>query len=152
MPRIPHSDICYGGTPISPMGHARHPLGGKGDIPKALGDNPYAPWNRHLRPLEPAPSPLEARTFDLRNLRLRKEKRFFTHFKGKTLFVVTLVTSLLPQVPVFQIVLQGGNGCKGKKLYVVYARGILKLLLSNDMVAFDQKKKWIMQDRPRVSF
>ena len=73
---------------------------------------------RHLRPLEPAPSPLEARTFDLRNLRLRKEKRFFTHFKGKTPFVVTLATSLLPQVPVFQIVLQGGNGCKGKKLYV----------------------------------
>jgi hypothetical protein len=32
--------------------------------------------------------------------------------------VVTLVTSLLPQLLVFQVVLQGGNGCKGKKLYV----------------------------------
>ena len=32
--------------------------------------------------------------------------------------VVTLVTLLLPQVLVFQVVLQGGNGCKGKKLYV----------------------------------
>ena len=32
--------------------------------------------------------------------------------------VVTLVTSLLPQLLVFQVVLQGGNGNKGKKLYV----------------------------------
>ena len=34
------------------------------------------------------------------------------------IIVVTLVTSLLPQVSDYQIVLQGGNGCKGKKLYV----------------------------------
>ena len=37
---------------------------------------------------------------------------------AKTPFVVTLVTSLLPQVSDYQIVLQGGNGCKGEKLYV----------------------------------
>ena len=36
----------------------------------------------------------------------------------KMRIVVTLVTSLLPQLLVFQVVLQGGNGCKGKKLYV----------------------------------
>ena len=36
--------------------------------------------------------------------------------------VVTLVTSLLPQVLVFQVVLQGGNGNKGKKLYVESSR------------------------------
>ena len=36
----------------------------------------------------------------------------------KMRIVVTLVTSLLPQLLVFQVVLQGGNGNKGKKLYV----------------------------------
>jgi len=33
MPRIPHSDICYGGIPMLPMGDARYPHEGKGDIP-----------------------------------------------------------------------------------------------------------------------
>ena len=42
--------------------------------------------------------------------------------------VVTLVTSLLPQVLVFQVVLQGGNGCKGKKLYVESSRARTLLL------------------------
>ena len=34
------SDICYGDTPMPPMGHARHPLGGIGAIPKGLRDYP----------------------------------------------------------------------------------------------------------------
>ena len=42
--------------------------------------------------------------------------------------VVTLVTSLLPQVLVFQVVLQGGNGNKGKKLYVESSRARTLLL------------------------
>ena len=43
--------------------------------------------------------------------------------------VVTLVTSLLPQVLVFQVVLQGGNGCKGKKLYVESSRAYIIIIL-----------------------
>jgi len=34
------ANICYRGTPISPVGHARHLLGGIGDIPKGLRDYP----------------------------------------------------------------------------------------------------------------
>ncbi len=37
------SDTFYGGTPISPMGRARHSYGGIGDIPKTLGEYCHAP-------------------------------------------------------------------------------------------------------------
>ena len=69
---------------IPPMGVGEHLQGGTKGIPKTLGDNPNAPRSPYLRPSEAAPSALEARTFDLRSLRLRKEKRYFTHFKVKT--------------------------------------------------------------------
>ena len=42
--------------------------------------------------------------------------------------VVTLATSLLPQLLVFQVVLQGGNGNKGKKLYVESSRAYLIII------------------------
>jgi len=74
MPRIPHSDICYGGIPISPMGDGKHPHEGKGDIPKGLGNNPQTPRSPYLHPLEAAPSTLGGGTFDPRSLGLRKEE------------------------------------------------------------------------------
>jgi len=59
---------------MPPMGDARHPLGGKGTIPKGLRDNPQAPRSPYLRPTEAAPSTLGGGTSDLRSLGLRKEK------------------------------------------------------------------------------
>ena len=105
------------------MGVGKYLQGGTKGIPKPLGDNPYAPRRRHLRPLEAAPSALGGGTFTLRSLRLRKEEAASSLIislilRSKPPIVVTLVTLLLPQVPVFQIVLQGGNGCKGKKIHV----------------------------------
>ena len=80
---ITHSDTSYGGIKIPPKGVGKHLHGGIGGIPKPLGDNPHASRSRHLRPLKAAPSTLGGGTFTLRSLRLRKEKRFFTHFKVK---------------------------------------------------------------------
>jgi len=64
--------------------------------------------------------------------------------RSKTPFVVTLVTSLLPQLLDYQIVLQGGNGCKGEKLYVC-ARARAKKLLKRanelwEIMGLDQQK------------
>ena len=63
---------------MPPMGHAKHPLGGKGKLsPRPLGIIPKGleavpspheggtsdPWSPGLRPLEAAPSTLEAQGF-----------------------------------------------------------------------------------------
>ena len=48
---IPRSDICYGGTPMPPMGRTRHSFGGIGDIPKTLGDGFHGSWKPSARPV-----------------------------------------------------------------------------------------------------
>jgi len=67
------------------MGHAKHPLGGKGKlsprplgiIPKGLEARTFAPRRRHLRPMEPGASTLGGGTFDLRSPGLRKPHAVF---------------------------------------------------------------------------
>jgi len=59
MPRIPHSNICYGGTPMHPKGDASHSHGVK----------EIFPWG-----LEIIPKPHGDGTFDSRSLGLRKEE------------------------------------------------------------------------------
>ena len=56
---------------MPPMGDARHPLGGKGTIPKTLRDNPQAPRSPYLRPLKPRASTHGGGTFDPRSPGLR---------------------------------------------------------------------------------
>lgn len=54
------ANICYRGTPISPVGHAGYCHGGIGDIPKGLGRYRHAPRSPYLRPSELRASTFEA--------------------------------------------------------------------------------------------
>ena len=59
------ANICYRGTPISPVGHAGYCQGGIGDIAKGLGRYCQGAWEISTCPTEPVPSTHGARGFDL---------------------------------------------------------------------------------------